>query len=75
MKNLRKIVILPDPELMFSDSSHNHASSGFFHKWTTKKQPIPEDENSLQDVDFALVELLTGEMKYVRPELITFVIE
>lgn len=43
-----------------------------FHKWTTKLHPHPENNEVLQEMDYALVEFPDGVMYYVRPEQVVF---
>jgi hypothetical protein len=43
-----------------------------FHKWTTKRFTHPENEQSVQDYDFGLVELPDGKIEYFKPEQIVF---
>jgi hypothetical protein len=77
---MRKITVRAMPEdIAMQMMNKNHKLSVpaetencIFHKWTTKLHTNPENDEYMQEFDFALVEFPDGIMHYVRPEQIQF---
>ena len=71
MEPTRPVTINPLAEEIYGKNP-KQPEKGYFHKWTTKKHQSPKNYDVFEDVDFGLIEMTDGQMRYYRPDQIVF---